>query len=307
MQKKLSRSVAPKASIVWVDGRYVPMAKANVPILTHSLHYGSAVYEGIRFYKTKNGTAVFRLSDHLARFFRSARAMGMHLPYTTAQLTDVARTLVKKNKLSEGYLRPLAYYGSRMGMAPVGCPVHVALATWSWPQHFETKAIRVHCSSIRWRDPASIVFNTKVSGYYATSILATLEAKKFGYDEAILLDAKGYVTEGPVENIFMVKKGRLYTPHAASVLPGITRDTIFSLARKSGIKVIEKNITLAELKKADEVFFCGTAVEITPVSQVDNQKIGNGKAGALTLKFQESYRKIVHAGDSKYTKWLTIV
>ncbi|PJE75560.1 branched chain amino acid aminotransferase [Candidatus Uhrbacteria bacterium CG10_big_fil_rev_8_21_14_0_10_48_11] len=307
MQKKLHRTVVAKAKTVWMDGRYLPLKKAQVPVLTHSLHYGSAVYEGVRFYKTKSGTAIFRLDDHLTRFLRSARAIGMHLPYSKAELTRAAITLIKKNGLRDGYLRPLAFYGGQMGMSPVDCPVRVVLAVWSWPQHFETKAITAHVSPFRWRDPKSIVFDTKVAGYYATSILATLEAKKSGFDEAILLDGNGYVTEGPVENLFMVKNGRLATPRAAGVLPGVTRDTIMRLAKVKGLTVTEKNITVAELKKADEVFFCGTAVEVTPVSHIDKKKIGSGQAGAVTMLLEDNYRKVVHGEEQRFKKWLTDV
>lgn len=290
---------------IWWDGRIVPQQKANIPILTHSLHYGSAVFEGIRFYKTNRGPAAFRLNDHWQRFLRSAEAMGLDVLYRAPALTRAVKELRQRCRLDEGYFRPLAFYTHKMGISPIGCPTSVAIATWPWPKHFAEPMLKVKTSSFVWRDERSIVPGTKVSGYYSGAVLALLEAHRAGYDEALVLDRNGFVAEGPVENVFMVKRNKLYTPKTTNVLPGITRDTVMTLARHLGHHVIEKNILLGDIKNADEVFFTGTAVEVVPVRKIDQVTIGSGTIGPVTQKLKELYQSIVRGEEPRWRKWLT--
>ncbi len=296
-----------RTKFVWLDGKFVSFDKAQIHLLNHSLHYGSAAFEGERFYLTSRGSAIFRLPEHTERLFSSAKAIGIKIPYTKEQIIRVTRKLIRKNKLTEGYIRPIAFYGAKMGLFPGGSPVHVAIAAWPWGAYLGEKPIKVRMSPIMRSHPDSVFPYAKISGYYANSIFATREAREAGFDEALLLDANGFVAEGPGENIFMVKQGILYTPMPGSILPGITRASIIQIAGNMGIRVKEKKIKPHELRQADELFFTGTAAEVTPIGMIDSKKIGNGGVGPVTHMLKEQYLRAVRGEDPKYYRWLTLV
>ena len=290
-----------------MDGKLVKWKDAKVHIMTHAIHYGSAVFEGIHAYKTGKGTAIFRLDDHINRLFHSANALSMKLKFTKQQLKDAIKKLIKINKVSDAYIRPVAYYGyGNIGVFPKDVPTNVAIITVPWEHYYSTN-LRIMTSKYARHSEKSSVFGTKLSGNYANSILAMYEARKKGYDEALMLDLNGYVAEGPAENIFIVKNRALITPDSRSALPGITRKSILEISRDIGIRAYEKKVTIKEVKSADELFFCGTATEIAPVVSVDNKKIGNGKAWKITLKIKDKYNDVVRGKDKKYIKWLTFV
>ena len=291
---------------VWMDGRFVEWQKATIHLITHTLHYGAGVFEGIRFYNTFGGTAVYRLDDHIRRFFYSARAIGIQVPFSRKQFGEAVLELLRKNKIKSGYIRPIAWYGSgHMGVNPIGATVNVAIACWPWGIYLTQESIKIMTSSFIRIHPKSTVSDAKISGHYANSIQAVLEAKKAGYDEALFLDYKGHVAEGAAENIFMVKKGVLLTPPKGSILPGITRDSVMSLAKDLGYAVTEKTMTLKDLYNADEVFLTGTAAEIVPVRMVDKKKISSGRVGPVTRSIQAAFEDVVTGRHKKYKKWLT--
>lgn len=296
-----------KTKLIWLNGRFIPWDKANVHILNHSLHYGSGVFEGIRFYNTQKGPAVFRLDEHIKRFFVSAEIMGMEIPYSAKQLKSTILDLIRKNKIKDGYIRPIAFYGSRMGLDPRGAEINIAIACWGWGKYLKKDIVKVFISSYRRIHPNSSKMEAKISGHYFNSILASLEAKENGFDEALLLDYKGNIAEGPGENIFFAKNGKIYTPLERSILPGITRETIKIIARDLKYAVIEKKIRPADLKKMDEAFFTGTAVEINAIGQIGKVKIGKGKIGKITEKLKEKYYQAVRGKLKKYNKWLSYV
>lgn len=290
----------------WLDGKLVPLKKATVPLLTHSLHYGSAVFEGIRFYQTPKGPAIFRLSEHVDRLLLSARVLAMPVKYSKAELMRAIIATVKKNKLPAGYIRPIIYYGEKMGLNPTGAPLHIAIAAWPWGSYLGDKPVSVKTSSYIRIHPDSVETKAKVSGYYVNSIYATLEAHKSGFHEALLLDHNGNVAEGPGENIFMVKRGKLYTPPLGTILPGITRNTIIALARELKISVTEKKLKLSDLKSADELFFCGTAAEVTSIGKLDAKKFTKAP-GPITSRIRAHYLNVVHGNTPQHQQWLTFM
>lgn len=292
---------------VWMDGKFIKGGKAVVPLLTHSLHYGSAVFEGIRFYETKDGSAVFRLSDHIKRLFYSAKIMGMKIPYTERDICDETLDLITKNKITSGYIRPIIFYGSKMGLDPREAEVHIAIACWPWGKYLDKEVVKVKIAPFIRIHPKSSIMGAKISGHYANSILATLDAKKAGYDEALLLDYKGNIAEGPGENIFFVKGNTLYTPPSDSILSGITRDTVKALARDLGYTVIEENIKPSDIKKFDEAFFTGTAAEITAIGRIGTIRIGTGCEGVVTKNIRESYHRLIHGELTSHKNWLVYV
>ncbi len=295
------------SKFVWMNGKFVKWQDAKVHMLTHALHYGSAIYEGVHAYKTDEGTALFRLNEHIDRFFYSANALSMSIKFTKSQLISSVKKLIKMNKIGDGYVRPLAYYGyGNVGVFPKDIPTDIALIAIPWGYYY-TKDLRIRTSSFIRHSDKSSVYGAKLSGNYANSILAMHEVRKKGYDEALMLDENGYVAEGPAENIFLVKNGNLITPNSRSALPGITRDSIIRISKGMGIKSYEKNVTLQEVKNADELFFCGTATEVAPIISVDDKIIGNGKAGEITSKIKGKFYDVVRGKDRKYRKWLTFV
>lgn len=296
-----------ETEFIWMDGKFVRWKDAKVHILSHSLHYGSAVFEGIHSYKTEKGTAIFRLDEHIDRFFLSANAMSMKLRFSKQQLKSTIKKLVKVNKVSDAYIRPLAYYGyGNIGVFPKDVPTNVALIAIPF-EHYYSKNLRLMTSRFVRHSEKETVYGTKISGNYANSILAMYEARKKGFDEALMLDDDGNVAEGPAENIFIVKNKTLITPNSKSALPGITRSSIMQLAGDMGFKAYEGEVDLREAKNSDELFFCGTATEIAPIISVDSRKIGNGRAGEITLMIKAKYNDAVRGKYKKYEKWLTYV
>ncbi|MEW9900010.1 branched-chain amino acid transaminase [Chitinivorax sp. PXF-14] len=305
-------SMADRDGLIWYDGKMVPWREANTHVLTHTLHYGMGVFEGVRAYKTDQGPAIFRLQDHTDRLFRSAHILGMKLPFTKEQLNQAQLDAIKLNKLESGYIRPMAFYGAEaMGISARTLSVHVIVAAWPWgtylgPEALE-KGIRVKTSSFTRHHVNITMCKAKANGNYMNSILANREAEQDGYDEALLLDVDGFVAEGSGENVFIVRKGKLYTPDLTSALEGITRDTIVQLAGELGVEVIEKRITRDEVYSADEAFFTGTAAEVTPIRELDNRAIGEGKRGPITTKLQQMYFDCVTGKSEGHRAWLTQV
>ena len=299
--------------LIWMDGKLIPWKKANVHLLTHTLHYGMGVFEGIRCYRTKKGPAVFRLKDHMTRLENSAKFAGMKLPYSLNKLVKAAKETIKANHIEECYIRPIAFYGyGVMGLNPEGTKVNLAIAVWPWGTYLGEEGlengVRVKISSWRRIHPSTLPTQAKVVGNYANSMLAKVEAVKSGYDEAILLNIDGNVVEGPGENVFIVKDGKLITPPVSSgALGGITKDSIIKIASDEGIDFEERDFKPDELFAADEAFFTGTAAEVTPIREVDGHRIGNGKRGSITERLQRIFFNAVRGMDPKYESWLDYV
>ena len=299
------KSLAKK---IWLDGKLLFWQKANVHVLTHALHYGSAVFEGIRFYNTDKGPAIFRLDDHITRLFYSASVLDMKIPYTKAQIKKAIINTVKSNNLKEGYIRPLVFYGAKsLGLYPKNLPVQVTIIAMPFPKLFAKTTINVKTSSFIRLHPHSTIASAKISGHYVNSILASLEAKKAGYDEALMFDFKGNIAEGSGENFFLVKNNVIKTASLEDILPGITRQSLIKVAVDLGYETDELELTEHDINMADEAFFSGTAAEITPIAKIDNIIINNGKVGDITLQLQEKFYDIVHGLDEKYKEWLTYV
>jgi branched-chain amino acid aminotransferase len=302
----------PKTEKIWMDGKFVDWDKATVHVLTHSLHYGLGVFEGIRCYETKKGPAIFRLDEHIDRLFGSAHIFLMEIPYTKKEIRDAIIGTVRINKIKECYIRPLAFIGyGAMGLYPKGNPVNVSIAAWSWGAYLGddglTKGIKVKTSSFIRNHVNANMTRGKVCGYYVNSQLAKKEAIACGYDEALLLDTEGYVSEGSGENIFMVRNGVLKTTPLTSILEGITRNSIMRIAADKKIRVLEERFTRDELYIADEAFFTGTAAEVTPIRELDGRTIGAGKPGPITRELQAVFFDIVKGKNKKYISWLTDV
>jgi branched-chain amino acid aminotransferase len=305
-------SMADRDGVIWYDGKMVPWRDANTHVLTHTLHYGLGVFEGLRAYETAQGPAIFRLQEHTDRLFNSAHIFMMKIPYDKATLMQAQCDVVKQNKLSSAYIRPIAFYGAEaMGLSARTLSVHVAIAAWSWGTYLGPEAlengIRVKTSSFTRHHVNINMCRAKSVTTYANSILANQEVAINGYDEALLLDVEGYVAEGSGENIFIVKQGKLYTPDLTSCLEGITRASILELASELGIPVIEKRITRDEIYCADEAFFTGTAAEVTPIRELDNRIIGQGKRGPITEKIQTLFFDCVKGRAKNHAGWLTLV
>jgi branched-chain amino acid aminotransferase len=305
-------SLSDKDGVIWYDGKLVPWREATTHVLTHTLHYGLGVFEGVRVYETDKGPAIFRLEDHTNRFFRSAHILGLQLPIDKATLNEAQKAVVRENHLKAGYIRPMAFYGSEaLGISAKGLTTHIIVAAWPWsallgPEAAE-KGIRVKTSSFSRHHVNSHMCKAKANANYLNSILAHREAEQDGYDEALLLDVEGYVAEGAGENIFIIRQGKMYTPDLTSALDGITRDTVIHIAEELGVPVIEKRITRDEVYCADEAFFTGTAAEIGPIRALDNRQIGEGKRGPLTTQIQKKYFDCVEGRDETRSHWLTTV
>ena len=302
-----------QADLIWLNGEFVAWEDAKVHVLTHGLHYGTGVFEGIRCYDTEHGPAVFRHQDHLDRLARSAKLYYMPMPYTTEQLREVTHELICRNGLRSCYIRPLVYRGyGQLGLNPLELPVEVTIALWEWGAYLgeESKlsGIRAKISSWRRISPDSLIPHAKASGQYLNSVLAKVESVKAGYDEAILLDDHGHVCEGSGENIYVVRDGRIYTPpQTASILDGINRKSIIVIARDLGYEVVERDIARAELYLADEVFLSGTAAELVPVREIDDHEIGAGQPGEITKVLQSAFEDALHGRSQRYREWLDIV
>jgi len=305
-------SMADRDGKIWKDGKLVDWRDANLHMLTHSLHYGMAVFEGVRAYKTVAGTAIFRLREHTQRLYNSAKIFQMSIPFDFDTLIEAQKEVVRANQLESCYLRPLVWIGSeKMGVSARGNAIHVGIAAWPWGAYLGEeglkRGIRVKTSSFTRHHVNVSMVRAKASGYYINSILANQEVTAEGYDEALLLDTDGYVSEGAGENVFLVRNGKIYTPDLASCLDGITRDAVLTMARDLGIDVIEKRITRDELYCADEAFFTGTAAEITPIRELDNREIGSGSRGPVTEKLQSLFFDVVGGKATQYAHWLTRV
>ena len=298
---------------IWMNGKLVPFKNAKVHVLTHALHYSTAVFEGIRCYDTPNGSAIFRLPEHVDRFFNSSKLYGMKIRFTKKQIIDAIIKTVKASGLKECYIRPIAYYGyGTMGLTPTLNKVDVSISCWEWKMG-ESKAGKfsgAKCKISKWIriDSKSQPMQAKSAANYSNAALARVEALKGGYDEAIMLNSGGKVAEGSAENIFVIKNGRIKTPPlSADILNGITRDSVIQLIRANGIKLIEKNITVKELLNADEVFMTGTAAEVKSVAKINKIKIGNGKIGKITSILQESFMDVVMGDDQRFVSWLRYI
>jgi len=297
---------------IWIDGKFVPWDEAKIHVLTHSLHYGLGIFEGIRCYKTRRGPAVFRLHEHMRRLYDSARIVGIEIPFDRKTYTEAILETVRLNGLETCYIRPLVWlgYGS-MGVNPKGAPVRCMVAVWSWGAYLGEEGlkngIRVKVSSYTSHHPNSYMTKAKTTGNYAVSQLAKMEAVRAGYDEAIMLDPEGLVAQGSGENIFIVRDGIIKTPPLHGVLRGVTRDTVMELAREQGMLVETSPITRDEVYAADEAFFTGTAAEVTPIREVDGRPIGEGKPGLVTLRLQAAFFAVVNGEDESRLSWLTAV
>jgi len=305
-------SMADRDGWIWFDGQMVPWRQATIHVLTHSLHYGMAVFEGVRAYHTAQGTAVFRLPEHTRRLFNSAKIFQIDIPFSPQELVEAQRSVVRENQLDSCYIRPLVWVGSeKLGVSKAGNKIHVAIAAWPWGAYLGEeglrRGIRVKTSSYARHHVNVSMVRAKASGYYINSILANAEVTAHGYDEALLLDTDGYVSEGAGENVFMVRDGVLYTPDLASCLDGITRNAVITLAQDLGIEVREKRMTRDEMVCADELFFTGTAAEVTPIRELDDRRIGEGARGPVTERLQSLFFDVVNGRAERYAHWLTPV
>jgi branched-chain amino acid aminotransferase len=295
---------------IWMDGKFIPWGEANVHILTHSLHYGLAVFEGIRCYLCHDGkSAVYRLREHVDRLFDSAQIGDLKIPYSKKEILEACKETLRVNKLKEGYIRPIAFIGEGvMGVYPGDNPIRVAIITWSWGAYLGEgaleKGIRVKVSSYTRHHVNVMMTKAKICGNYVNSVLAKREVMKMGYDEALMLDTEGYVSEASGENIFMAKNGVLKTTPLTSILPGITRDSVIQIAKEKKIPIFEERFTRDELYTAQEAFFTGTAAELTPIREVDDRSIGNGKPGPITKTLQVAFFDIVKGKNSEHREWL---
>jgi branched-chain amino acid aminotransferase len=305
--------VVPKTKKIWLDGKFVDWDAAQVHVLSHTLHYGVGVFEGIRCYQTEGGgSAIFRLREHVDRLFSSAHIVLLKIPFSRDKICQAIRKTLTANGLNEGYIRPIVFIGEgEMGLFVKTNPIRVAVAAWSWGAYLGEegvrKGIRAKVSSFCRHHVNSAMTKGKINGYYVNSVLAKWEAKKAGYDEAVLLDTEGYVAEASGENIFIVRNGILQTSTLTSILPGITRDSVLNIARKLDIPVKEARFTRDEMYIADEMFFTGTAAEITPVREVDDRRVGTGKPGPVTKKIQEEFFDIVRGKNALFAHWLDVL
>lgn len=303
----------PKTDVIWMDGRYVPWDDAQVHVLSHGLHYGTGLFEGMRCYRTPDGPAIFRLDEHVARFYRSASFLFLTIPYDAAELSQVCRDIVARNGLEDGYVRPVAFYGlGGMNFSFRDNAIHVAVAVWPWGAYLGEDGMRrgIRVKTVSWAKTASnsVPSAAKLAGNYVNACLAFQEAMRSGFDEAILFNASGRVAEGTGENVFRVSRGRIVTPPASEdLLPGITRESVIRIAEDLGYDVSEAPLSRADLYTADELFLTGTAAEVTPVREVDWHPVGSGRAGPITSEVQRAFFAAVHGEDDRYRAWLTPV
>jgi branched-chain amino acid aminotransferase len=309
----LPASMDDRDGKIWMDGQMVDWRDAKIHVLSHTLHYGCGAFEGVRAYKTSQGTAIFRLEEHTQRLFNSAKILRMNIPFSVQDVMQAQRAVVRENKLESGYLRPLTWIGSqKLGVSPKGNKIHIMVAAWAWGAYLGEegmkRGIRVKTSSYTRHHVNISMTQAKAVSNYTNSILANMEALDDGYDEAMLLDASGFVSEGAGENLFIIKDGVVYTPDlSAGALNGITRNTIFHICKDLGVELVQKRITRDEVYIADEAFFTGTAAEVTPIRELDRVQIGIGSRGPLTEKIQSAFFDIVNGRNPKYAGWLTLV
>jgi branched-chain amino acid aminotransferase len=293
---------------IWLDGGFVPWEKAKVHVLTHALHYGTGIFEGIRCYMTPKGPALFRMKEHIDRFFSGMKALSMPKKISKLVLKKAILELIRKNKLTDCYIRPYAFYGyGRIGPDPVGSTVSIALIAVPLKDYLPSRQIKVKTAPFQRINSTATVPGQKISGMYFNAALASMWAHRNNADEALMIDSKGYVAEGAAENLFCVKNGMLITPESSDILEGITRNSIIKMVTDLGLKIQVKKMRIADILKMDEAFFTGTAVEIHPIGKVNGKNIGNGKTGSITELIRQEYGRLVHGGIKKYRKWLTLV
>ncbi len=305
-------SFSDRDGVIWMDGEMIPWRDATTHVLTHTLHYGMGVFEGVRAYRAEGGTAIFRLREHTQRLFHSAHILRMKIPFDQQTLIDAQVESIRQNKLESGYLRPMAFYGSEgMGIRADNLKVHVIVASWEWGTYLGEESlrsgIRVQVSSYTRHHVNVAMCRAKANGHYINSMLALQEAVDNGYDEALLLDTNGFVMEGSGENLFIVRDNVIYTPDLTSALDGITRNTVMKIIADEGLELVEKRITRDEIYICDEAFFTGTAAEVTPVRELDNRRIGSGSRGPITERIQSRFFDAVHGRIPEYEDWLTYV
>lgn len=296
-------------SFIWQNGTMIPWQEATTHVMSHGLHYGSGAFEGIRFYQTEQGPAIFKLREHVARLFYSAQTMGMNIPYSQEQVCQAIIDTVKINEVEAGYIRPLVYYGyGSMGVCPsTALPVEMIIACWPWGRYLASDSVDIKTSEFIRIHPRSTVADAKICGHYVNSLLAGLAIRGTKYHEALMLDEDGYVAEGSAENIFVIKNGKMYTTAVGTILEGITRNTVIDMAKTFGIEVIEKRFGVDFIYGADEAFFTGTAVEVTPIRSLDDCMIGDGQPGSITQRFKKAYHNIVHGWNPAYQNALTFI
>lgn len=306
-------AISDRDGTIWMDGQLIDWRDAKVHVLTHTLHYGCGAFEGVRAYQTDKGTAIFRLQEHTQRLFNSAKILRMQIPFSQEQLNEAHKQVLRENKLSSAYIRPLVWIGSeKLGVSPKGNTVHAMIAAWTWGAYLGedglNKGIRIKTSSYTRHHVNITMTQAKTVSNYTNSILANMEALDDGYDEALLLDSSGFVSEGAGENLFLVKDGVVYTPDlSAGALNGITRNTVLHICKDLGLEVVQKRITRDECYIADEMFFTGTAAEVTPIREMDRIQIGQGARGPITANIQSAFFDIVNGRNPKYAHWLTLV
>ena len=306
-------AISDRDGLIWMDGQLIDWRDAKVHVLTHTLHYGCGAFEGVRAYQTEQGTAIFRLQEHTQRLFNSAKILRMQIPFSQQQLNEAQQQVVRENQLSSAYIRPLIWVGSeKLGISPKGNTVHAMVAAWNWGAYLGEdglkKGIRIKTSSYTRHHVNITMTQAKTVSNYTNSILANMEATDDGYDEALLLDNAGFVSEGAGENVFVIKDGVVYTPDlSAGALNGITRNTVLHIAKDLGLELVQKRITRDECYIADEMFFTGTAAEVTPIRELDRIQIGQGQRGPVTEKIQNAFFDIVAGRNPKYAHWLTPV
>lgn len=297
-----------KTETIWQNGTLVPWADAKIHVLSHTLHYGGGAFEGIRFYNTARGPAIFRLDDHVDRLFYSSNILKITLPYSKEEVKTAIKDVARINKLEAGYIRPIAFYGyGKLGVNPIGNPVELVIACWPWGVYLPYDSVDIKISGYIRIHPASTVVDAKLCGHYVNGILASLELQGTHYHEALFLDSNGYITEGVGENFFMVNEGVIYTPNLGGILSGITRDTVIRLARTLELKVIEADISLDEALQADEAFFTGTAAEVTAIRSINDTVLGNGEIGAITAVIKKAYHEVVQGKNNEFIKYLTFL
>jgi branched-chain amino acid aminotransferase len=301
-------SMMQSTTSIWQNGKLIPWEEAKIHVLSHSLHYGGSAFEGIRFYQTVEGPAIFRVAEHVERLLYSCKALKIVLPYSKEEIIVAIKTVISASHLEEGYIRPIAFYGyAKLGVNPTGNPCELVIACWPWGAYLAHTHVDIKTSSYIRIHPDSTVVDAKICGHYVNSILACLELQGTHYHEALLLDSKGHIAEGVAENFFMVKQGVLYTPRLGSILSGITRDTVIELAKHMGLTVIETDLVLEQAYSADEAFFTGTAAEITAIRSIDDKLIGQGEIGALTQQLKHAYLEVVHGRHTDFKKYLNYV
>lgn len=293
---------------IWFNGKLIPWDDAKIHVLSHTLHYGGGAFEGIRFYKTEQGTAIFKLPEHVDRLLYSANALKMSLPYTRDEIIEAIKTIVRINHLEEGYVRPIAFYGyGKMGVSPIGSPVELAIACWPWGAYLPHDRVDIKTSRYIRIHPKSTIVDAKLCGHYLNGILASLDLQGTHYHEALFLDDNGYISEGVGENFFIVKEGIISTPKPGTILAGITRATVITLAKKLGFQIIETDITLEQAYQADEAFFTGTAAEITSIRSIDDKVLGKDTIGPVTSTIKEIYLDLVHGKNPDFIDYLTFL